>query len=211
MHGRVCYMLLSLATLAGSAVPVVAADVQWIWTNEGDPRKEAPAGSRYFRRSFTIDRPIADPILEASLEITADDGYRAWINGTFVGEGKDWHTVQRYDVRKLLVHGKNVLAVEGINSSGPAGLLAKLAFTPNGRPRQAILSDAAWKSASQAADGWQKADFDDRKWAAVKVLGVHGRTDPWQGLAWGQGLKPSTREGVRRQRGRQPEVRRIRN
>src|SRR5581483_1814991 len=57
--------------------------VQWIWTNAGDPVTSAPAGRRYFRKTFPVGR-FAD---DAPLDITADAGFTVWVNGTNVGSG----------------------------------------------------------------------------------------------------------------------------
>src|SRR4051794_7444616 len=73
--------------------------VQWIWSNEGDPAVAGPVGVRYFRRVFKIDRPFEIPVDEASLDITADDGFTVWINGSKVGQGDDCKRVYRFDVK----------------------------------------------------------------------------------------------------------------
>src|SRR5437867_8366984 len=78
--------------------------VQWIWTSEGDPATAAPTGSRYFRRTFSVGR-WAD---EATLDITADNAFTVWVNGTKVGTGDDWKKVYRFDVRPFIEDGKNV-------------------------------------------------------------------------------------------------------
>src|SRR5438128_961292 len=90
------------------------AEPQWIWFDEGDPRMEAPAETRYFRRVFELER-LGKGLAKATLEITADNGYRVWLNGAEVGKGSEWQNVDRYDVRRHLRAGKNVLAVEARN------------------------------------------------------------------------------------------------
>src|SRR5271166_2177764 len=72
--------------------------VNWIWFNEGDPLVDAPAETRYFRRVFTVSRPVD----EATLELTADNTFAVWVNGTKVGTGDDWKRVERFDVKKHL-------------------------------------------------------------------------------------------------------------
>ncbi|HXG10864.1 MAG TPA: HEAT repeat domain-containing protein [Gemmataceae bacterium] len=161
--------------------------VQWIWFNEGDPARDAPAETRYFRRVFTIDRPVANPVDEATLDITADNRFTVWVNGVEVGRGDDGKAVFRFDVRRHLVHGKNVLAVEAANTEGPAGLLVRLGYVPNGQSRLALFSDGSWKASKKAEEGWQKVDFDDSTWPAVKVLGPYGKVEPWKQVVWPDG------------------------
>src|SRR6266700_4319001 len=118
-----------------------AGAVPWIWFDEGDPARNAPAGTRYFRRTFTINRPVPRPVVDAHLDITADDGFTVWVNGAPVGKGDRWDRVYRFDVHKHLRHGKNVLAVEGVNRRGPAGLLVRLNYLPNGGSQFSLTSD----------------------------------------------------------------------
>src|SRR5436853_3582106 len=94
----------------GPALAQQGPAVQWIWFNEGDPLQSAPAGLRYFRRVFNINRPIEIPVDEATLDITADGSFTAYVNGVRVGEGNNPKRVYRFDVKKHLIHGDNVVA-----------------------------------------------------------------------------------------------------
>jgi hypothetical protein len=163
------------------------AKLQWIWFDEGKPAVSAPAATRYFRKVFAIDRDFQRPVDEAELDITADNAFTVWVNGTLIGKGDDWKRVYRFDVQKHLKHGKNIIAVEARNDGGAAGLLVRLGFVPNGLDKRAVYSDATWKASKTAADGWQKADFDDKGWPAVQALGPYGQAGPWQGLVWDAG------------------------
>jgi putative heme-binding domain-containing protein len=155
--------------------------VQWIWFNEGDPVNNAPAGTRYFRRAFNVSR-WAD---EATLDITADNAFTVWFNGVKVGSGDDWKKVYRFDVRPHIVDGKNVIAVEARNGKqGPAGLLVRLAYVPNGQSRLAVVSDGSWKASDSTFPGWEMIKFDDSKWQHAKALGPYGKTGRWTGQVW---------------------------
>jgi len=183
--GLLVLLLVGLAWRPWGAQAQPANGLEWIWFNEGDPTRGAPAATRYFRRAFTIDRPVQPPVDEGVLDITADNAFTVWVNGAEVGRGSEWKQVFRFDVKKHLVHGQNVIAVEARNDSGPAGLMVRLTYAPNGQSKLILNSDRDWKAAQKAVAGWQKVDFDDRKWEAVKVLGPVGKTGPWQSLAWG--------------------------
>lgn len=180
LTGLACIPLLLYAQNT-SAVP------KWVWANEGDALKSAPTGTRYFRKTFTINRDIQKPVDEAFLDITADDTFEVYVNGQKVGSGNSWKRVYRFDVAKLLKHGPNTLAVAATNTSvSPAGLLVRLSYTPNGMSNLVLVSDDSWKFAAEVKSGWEQPAYDDSKWASVKVLGKVG-AGPWQGLVWDAG------------------------
>jgi putative heme-binding domain-containing protein len=164
--------------------------LQWIWFDEGNPLVDAPAAARYFRRSFDLDPPKTGDITSAALEITADNRFIVWLNGTRVGQGDSWSELYRFNVHKLLRNGKNVLAVQAINEGGPAGLVVRLRWTPKGKRPQQVVSDGSWKTVKSAPLGWYKLDFDDGKWSKARVLGAYGRVGPWGAGGGSPGAPP---------------------
>jgi putative heme-binding domain-containing protein len=188
MIRRLLSGLLALAGLAALTLSELqyarAADttgVQWIWFDEGNPLVEAPAATRYFRRTFKVDRPVD----EATLDLTADNAFTVWVNGTRVGSGEDWKRVERFDVKKHLLTGANVIAVEARNDGAAAGLIVRLAYIPKGDTVKTLVSDGRWKASKSAAAGWQKLDYKDAKWDDAKVLGPYGKVGPWTDIVWG--------------------------
>src|SRR5262245_25537796 len=157
--GIASLFLLALGLLAGlpQAQAQQGRGVSWIWFNEGDPASKAPAEPRYFRRAFDVGRVID----EATLDIAADKQFTLWLNGTEVGKSDNPKRVYHFDIKKNLVAGKNVVAVEAKGSGGPSGLLVRMSYVPNGQSVVGISSDASWKTAKTADAGWQKADYDD--------------------------------------------------
>src|SRR5262249_38121568 len=147
----------------------------------------APPGTRYFRYVFRIDRPVEQPVDEGVLDITATNAFTVWVNGKQVGKGDDWKKVRAFDVQKLLVHGLNVIAVEARHTEGPAGLLARLGYVPNGMSKLAAYSNGSWKASKTAPAGWQEVTFNDRGWAPVRVLGAYGQAGPAKSLTWESG------------------------
>jgi putative heme-binding domain-containing protein len=160
---------------------------QWIWFDEGDPAAQAPAETRYFRKVFKLKGAAEKAVDEAELDITADDQFTVWVNGKLVGTGDNWRRVYRFDLRTLLKNGENVIAVEARNHQGPAGLLVRMGYVPNGASKLAQLSDASWKAAKVTGKDWQNAHFNDGSWTRVKVLGSYGQAGPWRNLAWDAG------------------------
>ena len=158
----------------------------WIWHAEGNPLAEAPAGSRYFRKTVTLDKAPDS----ARLQITADNHFIVWINGTKVGSGDEWETLSSFDVAKQLKAGKNIVAVEGINDSGPAGLVVML-DVKTGTSEVRVNSDATWKSSPNSEKDWQTDDNVDAQWTAAMVLGPWGKTAPWASSGSGVARGPS--------------------
>lgn len=184
--GRLYLLTLGLAAICWTSLgwPVeanMAAAVQWIWGPKGEK-------TVYFRKAFDIDRPFAHPTDEAHLDITADRGFKVWLNGQKVGEGSDAKRVFRFDVNHLTVPGRNVIAVEAEGGPDAQGLLVRLGYIPNGRQKMAVLSDGTWRATIQEpGDDWTSVRFNDRTWSRVRVLGAYGQVEPWKQLTWDAG------------------------
>src|ERR1041384_4914435 len=96
----------SAAPPAGAAPPVDLSGAHWIWYPDGDPRTDAPAEHRYFRRTFTV---AAGAIGDARFVLTGDDSVDVWLNGEPLASstrGTDsWRTALSVDLRPALVAG----------------------------------------------------------------------------------------------------------
>ena len=94
----------------------------WVWHDEN--YKDSINGTpRYFRYHFTVSgTPIG-----SSLQITADDRLKVWINGVeYHDEGMDsrFTEVSALDgIHESILEGDNVLAVEVVNHTAYAGLI----------------------------------------------------------------------------------------
>ncbi|MCZ7636553.1 MAG: DUF1553 domain-containing protein [Verrucomicrobia bacterium] len=161
---------------------------QWIWTEPG-AAQGAPPGTVYFRKTFHLDTLPAQTLVLA----TADNRFRLFLNGHEIGTGEDWKRLRVLDLRRRLVTGQNVLAVEVTNgrsrpddeadaTPNPAGFLFVARFTPDPRHDAgsplALGSDASWLSSSRPADGWEGADFVPDGWQPAVELGPP-QTAPW--------------------------------
>ncbi|MEV6636840.1 family 78 glycoside hydrolase catalytic domain [Actinoplanes sp. NPDC051470] len=139
----------------------------WIWYPEGDPAVEAPAGTRYFRRTFT-----SATATRATLAATGDDTADVWVNGRAVTSSPrvndSWKRAQTAEVQ--LVAGTNTIAVAATNTTAsPAGLLLKIG---------GIVSDATWKASQSGPTGWEQPGFNDSAWPAAKNTAAYGG-GPW--------------------------------
>jgi serine/threonine protein kinase len=148
-----------------------------IWSDDpGLLEKGAPAGDRYFRKTFEVP---AGAVRKARLEVFADDKFIAWVNGRQVGEGvmESWR-MYGFDVAPYLVPGKNAVAIKatnlpdkvGANGKSYACLLAQLKVEPADKPPITLISDESWKVASKAPNDWIQAGFDDGSWATPRAL-----------------------------------------
>ncbi len=156
---------------------------QWIWFPEGNPVKDAPVATRYFRRSVTL--PQNRPIKQARFLVTADNEFVLFVNGKQAGAGNNFKAVADIDLAPLLRPGDNILAVAAKNvgaGANPAGLLGRLRIEfAQGEPL-VIATDQQWKASVKDTAGWKEARFDDSGWKAAQVLGPVGMS-PWGDLS----------------------------
>ena len=160
---------------------------KWIWySREPMPNSISfPGGVNFFRANFNL--PTDAALKSAELLITADNLYSFHLNGRPAGEGHPdpnaWGQPKRFDVKSLLVPGRNVLAVEAINTvPGPAGLIVKLiAQLADGRS-VVVVSDENWRCSDNEVARWIEPGFDDQRWQAAHIVGVFGMA-PWGRMA----------------------------
>src|SRR5262245_24815007 len=67
----------------------------WIW--EAETRNKQTCR---LWKSFQV--PRGSPVADARLRITADNGYRVFLDGQEVGRGSDYHALSDYDLRGLV-------------------------------------------------------------------------------------------------------------
>lgn len=161
------------ATLDGS---------QWIWYPEGNPLADAPIGMCYFRLDFEL--PVGRAVKGARLVFSADGAASVYLNGSAVGESKDWRLGASVGgLAHVLRSGANVLAVRAENiaanvRANPAGLIAVLEIRFDDGDVRVLRSDATWRAARVGPHGWKELDFDDRAWPSALSLGPYG-VSPW--------------------------------
>src|SRR5207247_10722460 len=154
---------------------------KWIWVTEGKPAENAPAEKRFFRKVFAV--PEGKTIAKAKLRISADNKFDARLNGEALGMGNDWQTARQFnDLAPILKPGKNILAIMAENlpdaGANPAGLIASLEIQLAESVSVKVVSDATWRCAKEAVDGWDKTGFDDAPWTEAAIIGRYGDA-PW--------------------------------
>jgi len=150
----------------------------WIWWSKGAFGDGGPMA--FFRREFMLS---AKPV-EATIALTADNGYELYVNGHRVG-GKlgwsSWKNVERFRIEPHLNAGANVVAIKAENLAGPAGFIAALYLRlPDGK-EMPLATDGQWRSMAKAEANWFDPDLDDSAWKPAVVLGEHGMR-PWGAL-----------------------------
>ncbi len=139
----------------------------WVWDHADAHQVAQTNDPRFLRKTFELK---AKPT-SAELWVTADNRYVAFVNGQKVGAGSDWSKVEKIDVAKHLVVGKNVLAIEVRNEGGVAGAIARLHVKTADQKEQFIVTDATMKITQAVAKDWTAVAFDDSSWFAAIVLG----------------------------------------
>lgn len=150
------------------------ANVAWIWDDPLAAQSQQSDEPRYFRGTFELTAPSKT----AELSVTVDNHYVAYVNGQRLGGDGNWNSVDRYDVAKHLVAGKNVVAIEARNGGGSAGAIAWLRMVDAQGKTAFVVTDAKWKVSRLSVPDWQSTAFDDRSWRAADVLGGVG-IGPW--------------------------------
>ena len=173
----------SCASALAQSGSVTFDGAYWIWSfpDPGQNSVSFPGGAWYFRAALAV--PEKSPLPAADMFVTADNLFTLYINGKLVGQSYAnpnlWHRPKRFDVSKFLLPGRNVIAIEAINTvPGPAGLLVKLVGRRAGGQPLVCVSDAAWKSSDREEKNWRQPAFNDNSWHSAYVVGDYGCA-PW--------------------------------
>jgi len=177
-----------LAGSLGSAPPAAAAEAsespqagarprtpappsEWIWQNR-DPGAEQRV---FFRREFELPADVAS----ASVTVTCDNWQRIWVNGKDFGFTNEWASPAIHDLSDAIVAGgRNVIAIEGRNQGGIAGMAMRFTATLKGGGKIHIVSDGKWLTSLESAAGWRQAGFSATAWTPAVSLGTMG-DPPW--------------------------------
>ena len=166
------------SSAAPAKAPVLEAS-HWIWYPEASPAHNAPAGTRYFKRTLHLDG--SKTLRRARALVTADNEFTLWINGRKVDRGDNFHVTTQKDILPFLRPGVNVLAIAAVNldiGANPAGLIAAFELNYNDGSRQVIHTDKAWRTGLKDSPGWEKTPDVPADWKAAVVLGGYSMA-PW--------------------------------
>jgi putative membrane-bound dehydrogenase-like protein len=159
---------------AATLPPALADDAEWIWAPLQAPSNR-PAGICYFRKSISLRG-----VKGGRVEIAGDSSYTLFVNGVRIGGGKNWQSLDVYNIGAYLISGRNVISVEGLkDQTGPAGLIARVTLKDGGGNVVTASTNATWKTSLQRQAGWQQPGFNDVSWRSARSLGKFGSTPPW--------------------------------
>jgi len=154
----------------------------WIWKTT----TPVPHEKVFFRREFELPPELAS----ASLAVICDDWNRLLVNGVDLGSEGSWKISHTYDVLAQLKPGsRNVIAVEGRNDAGSAGMALRFRATLKDGKKLRIVSDANWLCIDEGPDGWEKLEFSAAAWPKAVVVAKMGDAP------WGAIMPPETDEG----------------
>lgn len=160
----------------------------WVWFPEGNPKVDAPAATRWFRKAITI--PNGAKITQGRFAISADNTYTVYINGVLAGKSNNdpsgWKKPGELRITQFLKPGRNVLAIASTNLpvgvANPAGLIGSYSIEIEGRPPVLGRIDQTWKASDLEQAGWNSPEFDDSKWTTAREIARFGE-GPWTSLA----------------------------
>ncbi len=161
----------------------------WIWKTATPGEKEKV----FFRREFELPPEVSG----ASITVICDNWHRLFVNGHDLGMSADWEHPKTYDVLQRLKPGsRNVIAVEGRNDSGPAGLALRFRATLKDGKKLHVVSDGTWQCSGEAPDNWQNLDFSAAaSWPKVAIVAKMGEA-PWLAAMPHEATEPAGPEAM---------------
>lgn len=156
-------VLFGLAAAAGGAADPLD-EACWIWSDKDTNAIGPPLRSAEF--SFWKDVEVGAEVKSASVRVTAESEYTLLVNDRKVGADDFWLTLETYDIKPLLVRGKNRILVKARTKTWYAGLfLAGEVEFADGR-KLPIRSDATWDCTNDVDGATGKAE--------VVIQGLNG-------------------------------------
>lgn len=170
--GTVCFDSISIVQSENSATKtddgVIDWRGDWIW-NQEDYHDSVNGTPRYFRYHVALP---GNPT-EGTLQITADDYLRLWINGVEIVDdtmSQHWENVALIeDLQDYMKAGDNVIAVSVGNYTSYAGLLFDGYVQTDDGEWLDFYSTEATVSSIKEYEGWYEPDFDDSAWENCKI------------------------------------------
>ncbi|MBC8094787.1 MAG: hypothetical protein H7Y43_03135 [Akkermansiaceae bacterium] len=133
----------------------------WIWSEHTSNKQICQ-----FWRSFKVPSAVK----QAKIRITADNGYRLFLDGRELGQGTEWRALTDYDVTQLLAPGAHTLGVVAFNDFLQAGMIFGLHVELMTGEKILIKSDADWRIVPEAEPGWETKTKAAPSWAHAKIL-----------------------------------------
>jgi len=155
----------------------------WFWYP--DPKQTTPTdptelGDVYFVRAYSLDAlPTA-----ARVKCWADDRARVYVNGQKVLTAAYGDDPREASVAHLLKKGENIIAVEGHNDVGAAGIILEMTLRmPDGSERR-LTADGDWRcTMAKVPKDWATTAPSGEGWTTPRIYG-HGMIKAWDFIDW---------------------------
>ncbi|MGC3957395.1 MAG: hypothetical protein QM813_05370 [Verrucomicrobiota bacterium] len=145
----------------GTIMDPVYAVGNWIWA-----QKTADRQTCHFWKEINI--PAGATVTRARLRMTADNSYRAFLDGVEFAKGSEWRRLTEYDLTLVLTPGSHVLAVEAFNEFGWAGFVGGLTVEMDGGRTLEIPTDSSWRLVPDGKGDWMTRKHPRSHWAYVQ-------------------------------------------
>lgn len=163
----------SVKSMEDAARGIVTPDLRkasWIWAGN--------TSATYVRKSFNLEAVPA----EARIVVTADNGYRLFVNGVKIeeeiGPWAKWEHPESINITTHLRAGENVIAAWAQDLGAEEGFVLTMKARQSDGTEFELVTDGSWKGSDVEQEGWEQVRFNDSRWQVVKVLGQMG-TAPW--------------------------------
>lgn len=140
----------------------------WIWTDTVTDKQTCRLW-----RSFQV--PNDTLVSRAVLRITADNGYRLFLDGREIGRGGDYYSLTEFDLTPIMSSGSHVLAVEAFNDAANAGVILGLQVELSNGQRIAVKSDPSWLVVPREVSHWESQKVPEANWVPARVVAFVGR------------------------------------
>ena len=119
---------------------------------------------------FIILGMCSTSFADSTINITADNAFELYINGTFIGDGNKWTKLYTYNYD--LQEG-DVIAVKAVDQGWMAGFIADITWN-----EKKIYSDYTWRCTNNEYEGWNLKEYDDSSWKPATEHYQYG-SGPW--------------------------------
>ncbi|WP_367875231.1 c-type cytochrome [Luteolibacter sp. Populi] len=154
----------------------------WIWKSD----KPVADEKVFFFKEFELPEGVA----MATITVACDDWHQVWINSADLGFAGGWTNAHGYDVTAKVKAGHNVIAVEGRNNNGAAGMALRFSATLADGKKIEVLTDGTWACGSESAERWYAGETAPAGWQKVVVVGTMGDKP------WGKVIGPESEGGA---------------
>lgn len=142
---------------------IMLSHASWIWDRQTEDFQTCR-----FWKNFEIPRDAS--LKKAWIRITADNGYRFFLDGREIGQAGEWQRVLEYDVTAILRPGIHVIAVEAFNGTLYAGLILHLHMEFSDGKEIDIGTDKTWRIVPQDEPDWEKKTAPSASWRPATVV-----------------------------------------